>query len=46
MPNIIYSKDITKEICDDIIRRFNKFIKEGIPGDLFKNKILGSNKNK
>jgi len=42
MPNLIYSKDLTKENCDEILRRFRKFVKEGIPGDLFKNKVLST----
>jgi len=42
MPNIIYSQDLNKEICDDILRRFNKFVKEGIPEDLFKNKVVST----
>jgi len=42
MPNIIYSQTMTREICDDIRRRFHKFVEKGIPGDLFKNKVVAT----
>ncbi len=42
MPSIIYSKDLNKEICDDILRRFHKFVKEGIPQDIFKGKVAAT----
>jgi aspartate carbamoyltransferase catalytic subunit len=40
--HLIYSKDLAKEDYDEIIRRFLKFVKEGIPGDVCKNKIVAT----
>lgn len=42
MKNLIYSQDLRKEEYDEILRRFNKFIAEGIPNDLCRGKVVAT----
>jgi len=40
--HLIYSQDLNKADYDEILRRFNKFVAEGMPGDLCKNKVVAT----
>lgn len=42
MKNLIYSQDLKKEEYDEILRRFNKFIAEGISPDLCRGKVVAT----
>ena len=42
MKHLIYSKDLKKEEYDEILRRFNKFVKDGIPNDICRGKIIAT----
>lgn len=40
--HLIYSKDLTKMDYEEILRRFNKFVADGIPNDLCRGKIVAT----
>jgi len=40
--HLIYSQDLKKEDYNEILRRFNKFVKEGIPNDLCRGKVVAT----
>ncbi len=40
--HLIYSKDLSKNDCDDILRRFHILIEKGIPKDLCRGKIAAT----
>jgi len=42
LKHLVYSRDLKKEEYDEIIRRFTKFVKEGISPDLCRGKVVAT----
>ncbi len=40
--HLVYSQDLSKQEYDEIFRRFEKFVKQGIPSDLCRGKVVAT----